>query len=429
MKKNEEENSTGNPTRNRKAGEAIHTQFQSKDRYLYSDSTSQVSCDFSKQNMTDWTSTTDTGVDEYMGYKINRKVYIHNQLRWVHANSEQDYADKIGFLYLMGQTSIAVPSVQEKHNFTEYAWNWYNIYSKPNIEEVTAITYKRQIQNCLVPAFGEMFIEDITTDLVQKLFNDMAGKKDTKNKVKIVLNQILNSAVEDGYLAKNPLKSNRIKVTGEASEATKPYSVEQMQRLVQGIPRMKKENDRLFTALIACHPLRLEEALGLMWDDIDFENSCMRIQRAVTHPDRNRPVVKPPKTKASMRTIGMSKVLIGLLEQMTIRSGFILGGENPLTYTQVRKICERIEEDLAFGERITPRRFRTTVLTDIYNETKDVTVTKQAAGHEMNSPTTFKNYVKGRQSSNTSAYVIDSLYLTELQNSCTAAEAANPCPA
>ena len=57
MKKNEEENSTGNPTRNRKAGEAIHTQFQSKDRYSYSDSTSQVSCDFSKQNMTDWTST------------------------------------------------------------------------------------------------------------------------------------------------------------------------------------------------------------------------------------------------------------------------------------------------------------------------------------------------------------------------------------
>ena len=40
---------------------------------------------------------------------------------------------------------------------------------------------------------------------------------------------------------------------------------------------------------------------------------------------------------------------------------FVLGGDSPLTYTQVRRMCERIQRDTGFEETISPRRFRTTV--------------------------------------------------------------------
>ena len=40
----------------------------------------------------------------------------------------------------------------------------------------------------------------------------MSGAKATKDKAKVVLNQILDAAVEDNLLVKNPLKSKRIKI-------------------------------------------------------------------------------------------------------------------------------------------------------------------------------------------------------------------------
>lgn len=353
---------------------------------------------------------TSIGVDEYMGYKINRKVYINNQLKWVHANSEQDYADKI-ILLAMASSNATVPATEKpKHRFSDYALNWFEIYSRPNIETVTAITYERQINKYLIPMLGDLYVEEIKTDHLQTLFNSMGGAKTTKDKLKIVLNQILNAAVEDGFLDKNPLKSSRLKINGEASRETKPYSVEQMRFIAQHIPDIRKPSDKIFMALLALHPLRLEEALGLRFEDFDLERREFTVNRAVTHPDRNKPEIKDTKTEASHRTLELSSLAYDLISQIENKSGFVVGGDHPFSYTQVRKACERVKQDIGFSENITPIRFRTTVLTDIYDQTKDVPLTKQSGGHAT-SATTFKYYVKGRGNCSSSTRAIDNLYL------------------
>lgn len=137
----------------------------------------------------------------------------------------------------------------------------------------------------MIPAFESIAVEDITTDEIQRLFNSMDTAKATKDKAKIVLNQILDAAVEDNLLSKNPLKSKRIKITGRKTKTTAPYSVNQMRYLVQHIGNVKQSQDRTYLALQALHPLRLEEVLGLKWADIDIENGVICICRAVTHPD------------------------------------------------------------------------------------------------------------------------------------------------
>ena len=88
---------------------------------------------------------------------------------------------------------------------------------------------------------------------------------------------------------------------------------------------------------------------------------------------------------------------------------YILGGAKPLTYQQVRRMCERIQRDTDFDEKITPIRFRTTVLTDLYDQTKDVMQTQQAAGHS-NASTTMKYYVKGRAAHANTAAAIAAVY-------------------
>lgn len=339
-----------------------------------------------------------------MGTSIRRKVRINGEERWIRAASEQEYVNKI--VELCTAAKAKTPVV--KHNFGEYASKWFSLYSKPNIEKATAETYHRQLENIILPELGSKSFDEITVDDLQELFNGMLGAKSSKYKVRLVLNMIFNAAIEDGIISWNPLQSRKIRITGEESKTTKPYTVEQMRFLVSSLDKIQNEDDRTYLALQALHPLRLEEVLGLKWEDVDLDTRTICVRRAVTHPTRNYPEIKMPKTQASARTLGMSAKTVEYL-MPKCNTDYILGGKEPYSYQQVKRMCERIRRDTGFEERITPIRFRTTVLTDLYDRTKDVKMAQTAAGHTT-ATMTLKHYIKGRESCLRTADTIDSVY-------------------
>ena len=322
--------------------------------------------------------------------KIRREIEIGGVKRWVSGNTEQEYAENLIRALNDGEPRFA----ETKHEFQAYAQKWFEVFSKPNVECVTATTYERQLRRHIYPVLAGINVEDILPADIQRVFNGMDGAKETKIKAKNVLNMVLEQAVEDGLIPRNPLSSRSIRITGRASRPTEPYSVEQMRFLAQGIGRIEKAQDRAYMALQTLHPLRLEEVLGLKWKDIHFDDMTIHIERAVTHPNRNRPLVKETKTEASRRVINLVPHIVCHLERGASED-FVLGGCEPLSYTQVRRMCERIEKDTGFEEAITPRRFRTTVLTDLYDATKDIKQTQLSAGH-TSANMTLKHYVKGR---------------------------------
>ena len=339
---------------------------------------------------------------EGMATKINRTVTVNGVKRWIHCNTEQEYCDRLAKLF------CKEPQSEVKRLFSEYALNWFETYSKPNIATATVKLYSHLLTYHIIPAFEGMAVEDIRADDIQRLFNGMDTSKETKYKVKRLLNQVLNAAVDDEFLVKSPLKSDRIKITGAESTTTAAYSVEQMQYLVQHIEDIQSAQDRTYMAIQTLHPLRLEEVLGLKWSDIDLEHMALHVNRAVTHPTRNQPEVKDTKTRSSVRTIGLSQLAISYLTPDKA-DDFVLGGSSPLSYTQVRRMCERIQKDTGFTEKITPKRFRTTVLTDLYDKTRDIKLVQAAAGHTT-AEMTLKHYVKGRGNVVQSAAAIERAY-------------------
>ena len=79
-------------------------------------------------------------------------------------------------------------------------------------------------------------------------------------------------------------------------------------------------------------------------------------------------------------------------------------------HMQVRRMNDRIGRQLEFDGAITPRRFRTTVLTDLYDRTKDIKLAQSAAGHTTPAMCR-KRYVKGRNnSSKAAAAAVDAVY-------------------
>ena len=342
-----------------------------------------------------------------MSKRIRRPVIINGEKTWVSADTEQEYAEKL--LELFSPNALSAPQIKQ-HDFEAYAWNWYNVFSKPNVSYATGLTYRRQLQYHILPLFKGKTLEEITTADVQEFFNSMGNDitTATKNKSRTVLNMIFNQALDDSLIDKSPMASRNLRIKGKASTETEPYTVENMRYLISRIDDIIREQDREYIVLAALHPLRPEEVLGLQWQDIDFAAKKIYVRRAVSHPSRNLGVVGEPKTEASKRTLS----LVPQIEKY-LRPGepkdFVLGGGKPLSYTQVRKMCVRIQKEISFPEPIQPRRFRTTVLTDIYDMTKDIKSAQAAAGHTT-AAMTLKYYIKGREISQNTAAPIAQAY-------------------
>ena len=172
---------------------------------------------------------------------------------------------------------------------------------------------------------------------------------------------------------------------------------------------MKTTIDRCFIAIQALHAMRPCEVLGLKWEDIDFAAGIIHVRNTATYPDRNQPVFEAKtKTEKSNRIIPLVPQIRKYLHG-GMPDEFVLGGSEPLSYQQIQKMRRRIRKDIAFDETITPRRFRTTVLTDIYDRTKDVKLVQSAAGHTT-AAMTMKHYVKGRDTNHATAEAIAAAY-------------------
>lgn len=346
--------------------------------------------------------------EEFMSNTIRRHVRINGTTVWITAKTEQEYMEKV--VRLSGGN--VMPVSKPKHPFGEYALTWLNVFSRPNVERVTSVSYEQQLKNYILPVLGETNLEDITPADVQKIFNNMGKrmKQESKNKVKIVLNQIFKMAMNDDIIAKNPLEAPSIRIKGEKSTPTVPYSVNEMRYMAEHLIDIQSCMDRAWLAISISLPLRPEEVLGLTWADVDEVNGVFHIRNTVTHPARNEPEFKTyTKTAASIRDLAVSEELLSCLPVRGKLNEFVIGGKTPLTYMQVRRMRERIQRDIRFDGSITPRRFRTTVATDISAQTHDLKLVQKMLGHS--SPQmTLKHYDKGRSTTVDATDAIASCY-------------------
>lgn len=70
--------------------------------------------------------------------KIDRKITINGVEILIRANNEQEYAE----ILAMTATAKAclLEPIPQKHDFAEYTRNWFEVFSKPNIERATRQT-------------------------------------------------------------------------------------------------------------------------------------------------------------------------------------------------------------------------------------------------------------------------------------------------
>lgn len=335
--------------------------------------------------------------DDDMLKRLREKITVNGKERWLTGGSMQQLCDN----YV--QALINEGLIEWTGNCTDapllkdYIRKFYNTFKQKQVE-TTIVNRERIIKNHILPRFGNRKIDAITSIDCQEWFNDLNQHyaRETILKIKNVINPVFEAAVEERYIDRNPLQSRFIEIGGRDTVSHVALPKEKMEQIRLEVPSLDLK-EKLMVSLLSYTGMRFEEVLGIRWDDIN--DDWIKIQRAVIHPQRNQPLIKTPKTKTSNRILPYFPELKEVIENCRSK-GFILAsdkdptGETPLSYSEARRIFEKIRKHFDIQE-YSAHDFRDTCATEWREKGIPLDVIARLLGHAK-TETTERKYVKYR---------------------------------
>ena len=179
--------------------------------------------------------------------------------------------------------------------------------------------------------FGDRRIKEITPyevkQYLQSLGNTYAYK--TVKNYKGQLSAVFRFAITTlGVQMYNPC--DNVQVPRGLARSTRSDITDEQKRSITDY----KQGEFILALLILYTGCRCGEACALTWSDIDFDNRTVTINKQLTWVN-NRPTISPQKTPQSARVVPLLKPLEVALK-MQNRVGFVVSGDNPITYRQLR---------------------------------------------------------------------------------------------
>lgn len=217
---------------------------------------------------------------------------------------------------LLHQLSFQYGSNQSKiTNMTLGEWLdlWLAVYMRHSLKQSTYNSYDSYAKNHFKPALGNVRLTDLTTRMLQQLYNyklecEGLSPKTIRN-LNLYLHKALGQAKTEGLILSNPAEG--INLPRSQRPQIEILTRDEQARLVQA---SYQHRYGVFVRLVLMTGLRLGELLGLQWSDIDFRANILRVQRTLnrlqkqdmladsTGP-RTEIVIQEPKTENSIRSI------------------------------------------------------------------------------------------------------------------------------
>ncbi len=327
-------------------------------------------------------------------------------IRQISAKSEVELGDAVvRALMKSGRLVEFIPEIYQqfeaskrepapkKTNFKKYLEHWRQTYKTSGA--VNTQVFRDAKQNILLRAFGNTDLEELRPDDVQRFLNERA-KQVSKTTVKsdwCMLKEVLDSAVSDGIIERNPAKDSRLHNPAPEGKGTSALTIEQLKSIQTAIPTLEDQRERCLIALLAFTSMRREEALGLRWENVDFEHNTLAIREAIVFPV-NKPVLKETKTKSSERLFPMGEELRKILWDCKHESGYVISTKSgdPISSVTYRRIWASLKSHIElYGA--SAMNFRTTFATMSIASGVDIRTTQALMGHST-PDMTLKVYTK-----------------------------------
>ena len=263
------------------------------------------------------------------GFDLNGKPMIHRKT--VHGNKKDAEVELAKFVTEV-QNGLIIDGKSLK--FSEFTEIWKRDYGSKELAPSTYKRYCRMLETRLLPYFGHFYINKIKptdimkfydllekdTQLVRKKGNNGSKtKKPLSGKTILehhrLLRAMLHKAVYWQLIVANP--AERVQPPKARKPKRKSYDDEQTKILLENLELLPSEDTKYKVAIILTvfTGVRLGELMGLEWQDVDFKNGIISINRSSQYLADMGVFTKVPKTESSIREIAIPEFIISLLEE------------------------------------------------------------------------------------------------------------------
>lgn len=216
---------------------------------------------------------------------------------------------------------------------SDYLDQWYELYCKPNLKYNTQIGYLRIIENHLKPKFGSYKLKAINPTILQEYANSLKLNGYSKSHlvgILTVFQAALDYAIEPlHYISQNPMKAVKFPKVERKPRERIILTLDEWNAIID-----RFRNTRYYIPLMIGFytGLRISETFALTWDDIDFENRTLSVNKQIVKRNFGADVRKvveqkgkreqrsswyftTPKTPSSVRTVPFGETLYNALKQ------------------------------------------------------------------------------------------------------------------
>ena len=206
--------------------------------------------------------------------------------------------------------------------FKEIYELWYEGYQH-TIKESTLLV-NQHIFDLLLAKLENMQLKKLTLPYCQKIINNYSKKFSLAvlKKIKIYGSMILDYAVKMKVIYDNPMKDVLLPKPKDditSDDKDKYYSKEELKKF---LTLVDNENDIKLTAMfrvLAFTGIRKGELQALNWDDIDFTNNTININKTLALNTEKKVVVQTPKSKSSIRSISIDEQTANILKRWKLK--------------------------------------------------------------------------------------------------------------
>ena len=208
---------------------------------------------------------------------------------------------------------------QSDISLVDYMNFWLDDYVSKNCKASTRQTYSQVIRLQITPYFKDMRLKNLTPKMCQDFLYHLQEKGLAKSYItmsRVVLHSAMDYAVFPmQYIRVNPtyfVKINIKDTKQPKKEEEKSLTKEQFEQLLSLVTPLTKYVE--IALYLGWHTgLRCGEACALTWDDIDFENRTMTINKTMVCVN-NQFYITPPKTRYSNRNILLGDTILEILK-------------------------------------------------------------------------------------------------------------------
>ena len=206
--------------------------------------------------------------------------------------------------------------------FKEIYELWYDGYQH-TIKESTLLV-NQHIFNLLLDKLENMQLKKLTLPYCQKIINNYSKSFSLAvlKKIKIYGSMILDYAVKMKVIYSNPMKDVLLPKKKDditSDDKDKYYSKEELKQFLELV---ESEQDIKLTAMfrvLAYTGIRKGELQALNWDDIDFTNNMITVNKTLALNTDKKVVVQTPKSKSSIRSISIDEQTANILKRWKLK--------------------------------------------------------------------------------------------------------------